>query len=130
MVLTYSNKQRCVMLGCSCALLSCSLLQAHGPLPFILHIYFALRMHMIQSLACLTALLPSCHMCVDLCYTLTWLNLQAMFSETKAKDHVHPIHVDPHDTEYCLIQFMSVWCGTEAALPLPMTTVAGLQTFL
>jgi hypothetical protein len=103
-----------MMLGPSCALLSCSLSPAHGPLPFIWHIYFTLCMHMIQSRACLTALLPSCHMCADLCYTLNWLNLQAMFSKTKAKDHVHPTHVDPHDTKYCLIQF--VWTNEEDRL--------------
>ena len=41
-----------------------------------------------------------------------------MFSGTKAKDHVHPTHtpnlVDPHDTEYRLIQF--VWTNEEDQL--------------
>jgi len=41
-----------------------------------------------------------------------------MFCGTKAKDHVHPIHIpnllDPHDTEYRLMQF--VWTNEEDQL--------------
>jgi chromatin modification-related protein VID21 len=44
--------------------------------------------------------------------------LPAMFCGTKARDHIHPIHtpnlVDPHDTEYRLIQF--VWTNEEDQL--------------
>ena len=43
-----------------------------------------------------------------------------MFSRMKAKDHIHPTHtpnlMDPHDTEYCLIQFM--WTNKEDQLPV------------
>jgi hypothetical protein len=113
---SWRNKQRRMTLGRSCALLYFAGAWTSS-LPFILHIYFALRMHMIQSPAHLTALLPPCYTHADLCYTLHWLNLDHEIIISRTNTDGSPAHQPSRGRQPCWRSLLCLPIGSLSALP-------------